>query len=111
PYLGMGNNPINGIDSDGGYVYIIGGDPELKERLMKVLIAKLGRETVEWFANNPHNHIHIGYTDGVTIGLDGSQTGMHYGVTLGSRGILSSSDSYITKQDIANKHGDKIASY
>jgi RHS repeat-associated protein len=59
PYLGMGNNPISGIDKDGGYVYILGKDGQLYLALNYVLSTEIGDDTVGKFVNDPDNHLII----------------------------------------------------
>ena len=61
PYLGMGNDPINEIDPDGGYVIIIGGDATIKQYLNRILLTPIGREVLSEYINNPRKHLHIGF--------------------------------------------------
>jgi RHS repeat-associated protein len=59
PYLGMGNNPISGIDPDGGYVYIVGRNKKLLKLFNDVINTSIGMKALKGFINNPKKHIFI----------------------------------------------------
>lgn len=59
PYLGMGNNPISGVDPDGGYVYIIGKDGRILGALDEVVGTEIGLDEVGKFIDDPNNHIFL----------------------------------------------------
>ena len=63
PYLGMGNNPINAIDSDGGYVYYY-GNKITNKHFITILATAIGSETLKDYIISPNKHIHIGTIDG-----------------------------------------------
>lgn len=73
PYLGMGNNPISGVDLDGGYVYIIGKDGTIVRAIATSMLTQLGEETFSKFLNSESEHLIIMNTsndrgDGTTVG-------------------------------------------
>jgi uncharacterized protein RhaS with RHS repeats len=64
PYLGMGNNPVSAIDSDGGYIYILGNGRNLMQRLFTGSNnTTLGKAMIDKYINNPHEHIYVKFGD------------------------------------------------
>jgi len=63
PYLGMANNFISTIDSDGGYVYYY-GKKITDEHFITILATAIGSETLKDYILSPNKHIHIGTVDG-----------------------------------------------
>jgi len=63
PYLGMGNNPVIGVDPDGGYVYYY-GYKLTEEHFLNVLATVIGSETLKSYILSSTKHLHIGTVDG-----------------------------------------------
>ena len=119
PYLSMGNNWINAVDPDGGYVIIIGGDPKIKRYLNRLLATPIGQEVLKEYINNPHKHLHIGFgpdtnTNGKSINavtLDGSSlqsrsTGVISGNNLGPTGSKIRSHYFPWIEGVGLQKGD-----
>ncbi len=104
PYLAMGNNGVNAIDPDGGYVYIIGGDPTLKKFLSKILATPIGQEVLKEYVNNPHKHLHIGFGPDTNI----KQTKVN-AVTITSQAFEVSNS--ITVESVSNVLSEKFSSH
>jgi len=62
PYLGMGNNPVNSIDSDGGYIYILGGNKTLLGSFLNMAYnLGIGKRLIDRYLNDPHRHLYIAF--------------------------------------------------
>ena len=59
-FEGMGNDPVTGIDVDGGYIYFMRNGANIKDWLKAfnmLYSADLGRKLIRKYINDPHNHI------------------------------------------------------
>lgn len=71
-YVGMGNNPTNSIDTNGGYVYILGPGKPLLGKLLGIMSStKIGNGLLSKYINDPHRHVYI--TLGKIKGKDRTQ--------------------------------------
>jgi hypothetical protein len=59
----MGNNPISGIDPDGGYVYILGKNGSITRAIGSVLETEIGSKSYLKFANSDSEHLIIADVD------------------------------------------------
>jgi len=58
-YVGMGNNPISAIDVDGGYIYILGNSNNILDYISLLDKTKIGKDLINKYINNPHQHLYI----------------------------------------------------
>ena len=72
PYSAMGNNPISAIDKDGGYVYILGKNGELKRLYNWVSNTDIGIKSIGKFIDDPDNHVFIAQADLQSAGAGGA---------------------------------------
>ncbi len=63
PYNFTANNPINALDIDGRYIYILGRNGKLLKLYNLVAHTDIGQKVIDEFINNPDKHIFITVAD------------------------------------------------
>ncbi|MDC6390946.1 hypothetical protein PP182_19830 [Maribacter sp. PR1] len=90
PYLGMGNDPINYYDYDGGYVYFY-GKRITNQDFIALLGTAIGIEAIERYVNDANRHIHVGF-------IPDKQESGKQGERLAIGGLAVKRQMFLTKQ-------------